>query len=181
MPEHITQIVLKALFAQNRKMKMETGTLIASLIQLTTVKEQKEHGEATRLNLTDTGSSIHMATPDLGLAMTVKYLVSGPMMMDPLRMEHGGSLVTALGSELLGQMILMRPSNTIAQITKSTSALISTTDMSTQMEMLAIGTGKHRENVTTLKNSMQENGAVPAMVESMKLLAMKETIALAGI
>ena len=35
---------------------MEIGPLIASMIQLTTVKVQMEPGEETLLNLTDTGS-----------------------------------------------------------------------------------------------------------------------------
>ena len=71
------------------------------------------------------------------------------MMMDPLQLELGGSKVTALGSELLAQMILMKQSSTTVLIMKNTPAQISMTDKSTQADILASGTGKLGESVTT--------------------------------
>ena len=71
------------------------------------------------------------------------------MMMDLPLLELGGSKETALGSELLPLMILMKLSNTTAPITKNTCASILTTEKSTQVDMPVIGTGKLMENVTT--------------------------------
>ena len=71
------------------------------------------------------------------------------MMMDLLQLELGGSKETALGSERGLLMILMKPSSTTAPITKSTCALILTTEKSTQVDIPVSGTGKHMESVTT--------------------------------
>ena len=71
MLEHITQTVMKALFAQNRKMKMVTGHLFVSLTQLTTVKVQMVPGEEAQMNPTDIGSSMmmsHLATGSVKMA-----------------------------------------------------------------------------------------------------------------
>ena len=71
------------------------------------------------------------------------------MTMDPHKLELGGSRETALGSECGPLMILMKPSSTIALITKSTCALILTTEKSIQVEKIVRGTGKPGESVTT--------------------------------
>ena len=96
--------------------------------QLTTVKEQTEHGEETPLNPMDTGSSIQIIPQATGSVTMVKLLEIGFMTMDLPLLELGGSKETALGSELGPLMSLMKPSSTITVIMdmkKNTPALIS--------------------------------------------------------
>ena len=149
MTSDMTSCVNLDFFAQNRKTKMATGRLCVSLTQPTMVKEQMEPGEETQLNPTDTGSLILMDTLDNGSVMMVRQMVSGPLTMDPLQLELGGSKATALGSELLPLMIPMIPLSTTALITKSTCALILTTVKSTLKITTAVGTGKLMESVIT--------------------------------
>ena len=149
MISNIISPVKMDLYAKNRRMRMEIGPLIALMIQLTTVKVQMEHGTETLPNQMDTGSSIHMVTLDPGSAMMAKQMVNGHMTMDPLQLELGGSKMTAPGLELLPLTSLMKPSSTIALITKSTCVSILTTEKSTQVEKIVRGTGKPGESVTT--------------------------------
>ena len=106
-----------------------------------------EPGEETLLNQMDTGSSIHMVTLDNGSVTMAKQLENGLMTMDPPQLELGGSMVIALGSELLPLMNLMKQSSMTAQITKSTCASILTMEKSTQVEKIVRGTGKPGESV----------------------------------
>ena len=69
--------------------------------------------------------------------------------MDLPQLELGGSKVTALGLEPGPLMNLIKPSSMTALITKSTCALILTTEKSTQVDIPVSGTGKHMESVTT--------------------------------
>ena len=72
MLEHITQTVMKALFVQNRKMKMATGHLFVSLTLPSMVKVLMEHGEEAQMILTDTGSLMMMALLATGSARMAK-------------------------------------------------------------------------------------------------------------
>ena len=119
MPEHITQIVLKALFAQNSKMKMATGRLFVSLTRLIMVRVLMELGEGQQMNPMDIGLSMMKAQLATGSVKMAKPLETGPMTMDRHLLEPGGLKETALGSELGPQMSLMKPSNTIAVITEN--------------------------------------------------------------
>ena len=149
MLAHITQTVMKASFVQNRKTKVAIGHLFALLTLLTMVRVLMELGEETLPNQMDTGSSIHMVTLDPGSVMMAKQVVNGLMMMDPPQLELGGSRVTALGSELLPLMNLMKQSSMIVPIMRNTCASISITEKSTLKDIPVSGTGKHMESVTT--------------------------------
>ena len=70
-------------------------------------------------------------------------------MMDLPQLELGGSKVTALGLEPGPLMNLIKPSSMTALITKSTCALILTTEKSTLKITAVIGTGKLMESVIT--------------------------------
>ena len=72
MLENIPQTVLRASFAQNKKMKMAIGSLFALLTQLTMAKVPMEPGEEARMNLMDTGSLMMMALLATGSAKTAK-------------------------------------------------------------------------------------------------------------
>ena len=128
MPEHITQIVLKALFAQNKKMKTAIGCLSASSKPLTMEKVLMVHGEEVPMNQMDTGSLTMTALLAIGSVKMDMSLEIGPMTMDLPQLELGGSKEIALGLELGPQMSLIKPLNTIAVITenlKNTPAPIS--------------------------------------------------------
>ena len=70
MISNIISPVKMDLSAKNRRMKMEIGPLIASMIQLTTVKVQMEPGEEIQRNPMDTGSSTKTALLDTGSVKT---------------------------------------------------------------------------------------------------------------
>ncbi len=76
-----------------------------------------------------------------------KQMETGLMTMDPPQLELGGSKEIAHGSELLPLASLMKPSSTIALITKSTCVSILTTEKSIQVEKIVRGTGKPGESV----------------------------------